>query len=135
VGAGSDADVVGVAPVDEVVAGLFAGPRVVRDFVGGEARPVHAGLGEIVEGRGRVVVEFAHRAALAHGVEGRAFFERQLVERIVRAPLRERAGEFGVPCFGGLAWPCVDQIERGARKSFLRQGDGAQGFVNRVQAA
>ncbi len=95
--AGSDTQIISVAPVDEVVARFLPWGGMVRDFVCGHAGCGHAGLRHLVEfGRG-VDVKFAHRAARQRCVERRAFFKRQLIKRVVGAALGDRSVELFCP--------------------------------------
>ena len=47
---GADAGIVVAAPIEQVVAQLSSGPRVVRDFVGRQSRALAQLLGEEIEG-------------------------------------------------------------------------------------
>ena len=83
----TDAQVIAVAPVDQVVTRLLPRRGVIGHFVGGHAGLVHAALRQFVEGHRDFDVEFLHRAAQEGGVKRRTFLERQLVERMMRAAL------------------------------------------------
>src|SRR5688572_20768640 len=71
-GAGPDADVVLVAPVDEVVTRLPAGPRMVGDLVGRQAGFLQRLLRRLVELRAQLLVGQDEITARMGGMEGRA---------------------------------------------------------------
>ena len=82
VSAGTDADIVAVAPVDEVVTALLARPGVVADLVGGQP-----GVAEQLAGSARTGSACSSSSSgtswpcLDHGVEARAGLDGELVER------------------------------------------------------
>ena len=124
----SDAGVIGVAPVREVVAAFGAGLRVVGDFVG--QQPEARGfLGRGFIEPGGIVVFGQHDLTPAvQGLERRAGFDRELVEGQVIGGQRQSGAQFAAPGGFVLPRPCVDQVEGQARE------DGACGLqrLNRL---
>ena len=94
-GAGTDAGIVAVAPVDQVVPALGAGPGVVRGLVGGEAGALADLLGgEVHVGGEARVGQPAEPAAGREVAEAGAGLDGELVEREMVDRHRERAVEF-----------------------------------------
>ena len=110
-GAGADPGVVAVAPVDQVVAAVLAGPRVVGDLVGGRPAAASASpVASIQRGR-RVLVGQCERALGVQAEERRAGLDGELVEREMAEPFRREPVELGAPGGDGLPGPGVDQVE------------------------
>ena len=125
-GAGADAGIFAVAPVDEVVARFGAGAGMVRDLVGRQAVRRADRLRQVVE-QPRLVVRW-HRelAGPMQALEDGAGLDRELVEREMLGGMADRGLEFRLPVLEGLARPGVDQIEREALERLRRDGDGGK---------
>ena len=89
-GAGADADIVAVAPVDEIVARFLPGPGMVADLVGRQPGSAEHLLGQLVELGLQVLVERHQLALLDHGVEAGARLDGQLIERQMPVGMAER---------------------------------------------
>jgi hypothetical protein len=126
VGAGSDADIVAVAPVDEVVPALLAGPGVVRDLVGRQARRRQHLPCRLEQGRAEVLVGYHQLALGVPGGERRAGLDRELVDREVPDRVIERAPQLGRPIGDGLVRPGVDQVEADSVEMPVRRPDGIE---------
>ncbi len=98
--AGTDADVILVAPVGEVVAALLARPRMIADLVGGQAPGFGQFAGQCVEVRRGIVGKRHERAPADVGGEARAGLDRELIERQMSGAEGERAGQLGSHCAG-----------------------------------
>ncbi len=136
VGAGSDAQVVLAAPIDEIVAragGVAAG--VVGHLVGGKPLAGQDFLGCLVE-YGRQVGVGGGEGLAPHGpVEGRAGFDGQLVGRDVLGAEVERGQELRRPGLGSLAGSGIDQVHRQAGEQAGGQAGGAAGLAGEMVAA
>src|SRR5262245_54182861 len=84
-GAGPDAGVLAVAPVEQVVPALLAGGSVVGDLVGRQSCMLHHLLRHVVEGAGRLAAGYSQLATRMEVRERRSRLYRELVERQVRA--------------------------------------------------
>ena len=105
-GAGTDADIVAIAPIDEVVPALGARPGVVGDLVGRQAGGREPLLRQLEQRGGGVLVgrKRTRRAAGALA-EGRVRLDRQLIERQMlagerRAPRSSSPSQAGAVCPG-----------------------------------
>ena len=103
-----DAGIVPVSPVREIVPGLGARPRVVRDLVGRQPGDFHGGLGRLEQGRGESRIRRDQFAAALGGVKGRPRLDGQLVERKVVRFLVQCLRQLLPPSRDGLLRSCVD---------------------------
>src|SRR5579859_3654869 len=95
---GPDAEIVAVAPIDEIVPALAARPRVVRDFIVGEAAACEALARRLVERAREIVVgQYEIAARMCRG-KGGAGLDRQLIEGEMVSGEIERSIEFALPC-------------------------------------
>ena len=95
--AGADAGVFVRAPVDEIVPALGAGPRVIGNLVGGEARGGADLLRGVVERAREVLVGHRELAGRTQRGERRVGLDGELIEREMLGGLGERALELGAP--------------------------------------
>ncbi len=84
-GARANADIIAIAPIDQVVPGFAARPCMVRDLVGRQPGFAHTQLGELVERPGAVVIGDGEGAAGMRGMKSRALLDGELIEREVVA--------------------------------------------------
>ena len=103
-GAGADAGIFAIAPVDEVVPALGAGHGVVGNLVGRQAGRVADFLGDGIEIGGGVVVGHGQLAGLAQREEGRVRLDGELVERQVIGG-ESRAPRVSSPAQASGVWP------------------------------
>ena len=82
---GADPGVFAVAPIDEIVPALGAGPRVVGDFVGGKAGAFGDLLGRVEQGARELFVGHGELARPPQSLEDRVGLDGELVEREVLA--------------------------------------------------
>src|SRR5688572_6202705 len=112
---GTDAGIIAVAPVGEVVAALLAAQRMVADFVGGQAGGRGALGRQLIERGSLVGIERLELACGSERSEARPGFDGQLVERQMTGSERERAIERRAPRGLGVAGQSVDQVEADAQ--------------------
>ena len=110
-GAGADAGIFAVAPVDEIVPALGAGAGVIGDFVGRQAGRRRGVERRRIERDRRVLVGRDELAGAVERGEGRAVLDGELVEREVVGGERQRLAEFRRPALRGLAGTGIDQVE------------------------
>ena len=78
---GPDAGIIAIAPIDQIVPALRAGPGVIGDFVGGQSGGFGQFLRRFIETRRQIVVRNLQRAVLVQQREGRFRFDGELIER------------------------------------------------------
>src|SRR5579885_2883674 len=130
----ADAEVVAVAPIDEVVAALRAGAGVVRDLVGGQAGGGKALLRQLEEFAGKIVLRHGEIAAGIGRREGRARLDRELIERQVIAGERKGAVQLPPPGGDALSRPRIDEVEGEAREMLPRERERRQRLIEAVAA-
>ena len=86
--AGADAGIFAVAPIDEIVPALGAGPRVVGDFVGGHAVRLGDLLRRVEQRAGEILVGRLQLAGPPQALEHRVGLDGELVEREMLAGQR-----------------------------------------------
>src|SRR6185437_6964963 len=112
----TDADIVAVAPIDQIVPRFAAGARVVGYFIGRQTGLIQALLGEFVERPGAIVIGHGKIAACMRGVKRRAGLDGELVERKMIPGKAQRALELHIPLRRLLPRPRIDEIEGETRK-------------------
>ena len=126
---GTDAGIIAVSPVSEIVVALLPAAGVIADFVGWYPGTGRHGVGQLVERRGDVGVERLELALRRLGRKARARLYRQLVQREVRGAESERLSESCRPTRLGVARKRVNQVEADAAEVFLRGLEGAKAFA------
>ena len=96
-GAGADAGIVAIAPVDEIVPQLLARSGMVRDLVGGKARVAQDRLRRLEKLAGQVLVRHGERAGRVQGVEAGAGLDGELIGRKMAAHMAERSAQLRLP--------------------------------------
>src|SRR6185503_13243748 len=98
-----DADVILIAPVDQIVATCCARSRVIGNLVCRQASGFESRLGQLEHARRFLLARQLEGAALVLGEEACAALDGELVERQMLARQRQRLLELGEPAFG--LWP------------------------------
>src|SRR5262249_51601715 len=132
--AGTDADIVAVAPICEVVPGFVAAARMVGYLIGGKAFPLQPCQRPFEELRLQRFLgqrEIATRDAL---LEHRAGLDGELIERDMACGEAERRLELRLPFRQRLLRPRIDKIEGEAVEGVARNLERAQGFRRIVLA-
>ena len=93
----SDAGIVAIAPVGEVVAALATGSGEIADFVGEQPMVGANRLRLFVEGGRCIIVGQRDLAPAMHALEHRAGLDGELIKRKVVGAEPERAVELGPP--------------------------------------
>src|SRR5205823_11763750 len=99
------------APIDQVVPAFAPRSRVVRDFIGRQARVRTNHLRHIVERPRGVLVRRDQLARCMQLVKGRALLDGELIKREMLARLRNGALELVGPALGRLPRKGIDEIE------------------------
>ncbi len=126
---GTDARIFTVAPVNEVMTRLGAGPRMVRDFIGRQAARRRQILGHLPERPRLFGVRYRELAGFVKLLEHRVGFDGELVEREVFGRAVDGACEFRLPCGGTLARTRVDEVKGKSIEMRRRDRHGGQGFL------
>ena len=135
-GAGAEAQVGQVAPVDEVVAAFAAGPGPVRNFVLLVARGGEQRLAALVHIGHCIVVGHGHEALLDPQPEGRVLLDDEGVAREVLGAEGDRALQRRLPTGQGLPRQAADEVEIDVVEAGgARALDGLGGLGGRVDAA
>src|SRR3982750_4705928 len=135
VGARSDARIVAVSPVSEIVAALMSAARMVADLVGGKAGGGRHRVGQLVQHGRRILVE---RLELAGGVQrckARPGLDRQLVKRQMAGAEAESLRKRRRPAVFGVARKRVDQVEADSSEMVLCDFEGLPSLACRMRAA
>jgi hypothetical protein len=114
--AGTNADVLAVAPVEQIVATRLAGGGMVGDLVGRQSCLLRQVLGQHVEIVRELAVGHAQPAAGMEIGERRAGLDGELVERQVSARQPQGLRQLALPRLQALAGPGIDQVEGEARE-------------------
>src|SRR5512144_2917981 len=109
--AGADASIVMTAPIEEVVARLGAGPRVVRDFVGRQSGSLAQLLRDGIKLAGKLALRNTQRACGMARRKRRALLDGQLIEREVIGDMIERVVKLPAPLARGLPLARIDEVE------------------------
>ena len=131
-GAGTNADIVPIAPIGQVVAAFRTGPGMVRDLVSGQAERIETLLRRLVERGGDLFLRRQGLSKPRQRVEMRPFLDGQLIERQMVGGEIDRLTQLRRPGFGRLTGPGIDQVEGAAREMLMRQIDGAARFRRRM---
>ena len=117
------------------MAALRARPGMVGGFVGRQARRggLRAGGGEQVGGQ--IGIRYHQPTTRRLGREARAGLDRQLIEREVLGPERQRAGQLGLPFRQRLAGAGINQVEADPAEITLGDGQRGQPLGDIVRAA
>ena len=109
--AGTNPRIFAIAPVDEVVAALAAGPRMVRHLIGRQSPRIGQFPRRLEQGEAQLFVRQLELARVAQALEHGVGLDGQLIERDMVARVVERLGELAPP--GGRALPgaAVDEVE------------------------
>ena len=121
-----DADIIAVAPVDEIMTAFRARAGVVGHFIGRKAEIGGQILRQLVEFGAQIRVRHDQLARLIEVEEGRAFLDRQLIERQVIGGKFHRLTQLRLPAGHRLAGPGIDEVEGQAREGFAGNLDGLQ---------
>jgi hypothetical protein len=132
--AGPRADIIAIAPIDQIVAAFRARMRMVGDFIGGQPGRFSQLLGGLVETGGQIILRDHQRAGFLQQGIGRVGLDGELIEREMAGVEGQRLFQFGAP--GGVALPGagIDEIERDATKMRRRQLQRRQRFGFVVQS-
>src|SRR6185312_6652853 len=128
----SDADIVLILPIDQVVTACGARPRVVGDLVGRQSRFGEPRLRVLEHLGGLFLGRKGEGAARMIGEETCAALDGELIERQMLARERQRTLQLVGPGLWRLAGPRVDQVERIACEVPARGAECAKRLVDRM---
>src|SRR6185437_11337716 len=106
--AGADAEIILIAPIDEVVPAFLPRPRVIGDLVGRQAGGGEGLLRCFVKRALRLVIRQTEIAARESRRESRAGLDGELIKREMVARHGQRGGELVAPRGERLARPRID---------------------------
>src|SRR5690606_25594851 len=133
--AGTDADVVLVAPVSAVVAGFLARSRIVADLVRRQARCLGPPARQPERLRPELSLAWIARSMAHVGGEPRVWLDRELVQREMAGAEGQGTGQFGVPLLRRLTGPGIDQVEAYAPEMTLRDFERGETFADVMESA
>ena len=133
--AGTDARIILVAPVSEVVPAFRARPGVVGDFVGGQAAGCRALLCQFEQACRSVCIERLELMLRNHRREPCARLDGQLIKRQMFCPEAKRPVQGLGPALFVIAGKGIDQVEADAADRGLRRLERAQPFLRRMGAS
>ena len=133
--AGTDAEIILIAPIDEIVPAFLARARMIGDFVSRQARGGEGVLRRLVKRALRLFIRQAEIAARESARESSACLDGELIEREMIARHRQRGIELVAPRCERLPRPRIDQIEREAREEPRRERDRVPRLTRIVAAA
>ncbi len=131
--AGTNARIIAITPIDQVMAALRSGPGVIGDFISRHSRRFAQLLRGFVKSRRQIVVGNAKLAVLVEQREGRLRLDGELIEREMIGAEGERLFQFGAPLRVALTRPRIDQIQRDAIEIPHRQIERRFRFFGIVQ--
>src|SRR5215216_4542480 len=134
-GAGAYADVVAIAPINQIMAAFMTGQSMIRHFIGGKTPCRGQLLGDVEQRFGCILIRDSKSTPAMKLVVGRSGLDGQLVQRHVALLFIERPAKLPAPIRSGLARPCIDEIEGDAGKDASSKPKGGECFRNTVLAA
>src|SRR6185312_16958284 len=133
--AGADADIVAVAPIEQIVPAFGPGPRMVGDLIGRHQAGLELRLRRLVEIGREPVLRHREIAACMLRMKRGSRLDGELVERQMVGREVEGAAELGFPFGDALPGTGIDEIEGEAREMARREIDRGARLAGRMLAA